>query len=204
MAGERDLHWERCGNVRDLGGLPTRAGGVTRCDPPATPAGLAVRHVPLDVDEPAWVERWVEREPPPRFYRPLLEHHPERPAAALAAIAEAPPGGVLVHCVVGRDRTGLVAVLVLALAGVAAQAIAADHALSDTRLHALGRGDEGARIAAELARSGQTPASLVLELLREVDLEERLRAGGLTAAHLAALRARLVGPAFRPDPSPPC
>ncbi len=241
VGDERDLDWEGCHNVRDLGGLATRDGGVTRRgavvrsdapdrlspagwaavrahgirtvvdlrnddgrrDPVAAPGGLAVHHLPLDVDDPSWVERWVLREPPPLFYRPLLEHHPERPAAVLAAIAHAPPGGVLVHCVVGRDRTGLISLLLLALAGVAPEAIAADHARSDGRLQALGRGDEGQLIAAALARAGHTPASVITALLHELDVEERLRAGGLRDADLEVLRARLVAPAFRPPGSPP-
>lgn len=33
---------------------------------------------------------------------------PERAVRALSAIASAPPGAVLFHCVSGRDRTGLV------------------------------------------------------------------------------------------------
>ncbi|MCC2307058.1 tyrosine-protein phosphatase [Cellulomonas chengniuliangii] len=42
---------------------------------------------------------------------------PERAGAALAAVADADEGGVLFHCVAGRDRTGLVAMLLLSLVG---------------------------------------------------------------------------------------
>lgn len=53
-----------------------------------------------------------------------------RIAAIVRGIAEAPPGGVLVHCVAGKDRTGVVIALVLSVAGVDRDAIAADYALS--------------------------------------------------------------------------
>lgn len=53
-------------------------------------------------------------------------------ARVLTAIAEADSGVVLFHCTVGKDRTGLIAALLLGLAGVADEAIAADYALTAT------------------------------------------------------------------------
>ena len=47
------------------------------------------------------------------YYVPHLEAMPERAVAALSAIVSAPPGGVLFHCVHGRDRTGLISLLLL-------------------------------------------------------------------------------------------
>jgi protein-tyrosine phosphatase len=51
-------------------------------------------------------------------------------AAAVDAVAGAPKGGVVVHCAGGIDRTGLVSALILRLAGVGREEIAADYALS--------------------------------------------------------------------------
>ena len=51
-------------------------------------------------------------------------------ARILRGIAEAPPGGVLVHCHAGKDRTGVVIALLLSVAGVDREAIAEDYALS--------------------------------------------------------------------------
>ncbi|GAB3417783.1 tyrosine-protein phosphatase [Flindersiella endophytica] len=64
-------------------------------------------------------------------YTAMLDQRPELFAAAVAAIADAPPGAVVVQCAAGKDRTGLVVALALALAGVPAEPIAADYALSD-------------------------------------------------------------------------
>lgn len=59
----------------------------------------------------------------------LATHQPQI-AAIMRAIARAPEGGVLFHCHAGRDRTGLIAALLLAIAGVPAAAITEDYAIS--------------------------------------------------------------------------
>lgn len=51
-------------------------------------------------------------------------------AAIIRTIADAPDGGVLFHCHAGRDRTGLIAALLLGVAGVPHETIVADYALS--------------------------------------------------------------------------
>ena len=48
----------------------------------------------------------------------------------MTEVAEAPEGTVLIHCAGGIDRTGLVAALLLRLAGVAVETIAQDYAES--------------------------------------------------------------------------
>ncbi|MFX6048528.1 tyrosine-protein phosphatase, partial [Acinetobacter baumannii] len=62
----------------------------------------------------------------PIYYLPHLRKMPERSARVVKAIAEAEPGGVLVHCVSGRDRTGLMVLIVLSLIGVNISDIAED------------------------------------------------------------------------------
>lgn len=64
-------------------------------------------------------------------YDVLIDDHQTSIAAAFLAIADAPPGGVLVHCHAGRDRTGVLVALALAAAGVPDAEIAADYALTD-------------------------------------------------------------------------
>jgi protein tyrosine/serine phosphatase len=236
---ERHLDWDGCFNVRDLGGLPTRDGGVTRHgaviradaldelsaagwealvahgvrtvvdlrndderargDAAARPAVVTTVHVALDGSEDR--EFWDGWDSAPEFatplyYRPHLDRFPERSVAALRAIARAAPGGVAFHCARGRDRSGQVAILLLALAGVTPEAIAADYALSGERLPALcaarGEDDDGAQLEAFLAQRGTTAQALVLALLADLDVEAHLRAAGLTEADVTALRDRLV------------
>ena len=66
----------------------------------------------------------------------MLETFHANFARAIGAVAQAPEGGVVVHCLVGRDRTGLVAALLLRVAGVEASAVAADWAESEANLAA--------------------------------------------------------------------
>jgi protein-tyrosine phosphatase len=65
-----------------------------------------------------------------RLHGEYLEEFPEAFAATVDAVASA-PGPVLFHCTAGKDRTGIVAGLVLRLADVGIEAIAADYALTD-------------------------------------------------------------------------
>ncbi|WP_205324910.1 tyrosine-protein phosphatase [Glycomyces sp. YM15] len=67
----------------------------------------------------------------PDDYRPEVDHAPDRVAAAFTAFAEAPPGPVLVHCHAGRDRTGILTAILLAVAGAAREDIVADYADTD-------------------------------------------------------------------------
>ena len=163
------------------------------------PVLVTTVHVPLDASEDR--EFWNVWDSGPQFgtplyYGPHLERFPERSAAVVAAIAEAAPGGVAFHCGGGRDRAGQIAMLVLALAGVPADVIAADYALSAQRLPARyavsGEADTGPVLAEFLAARDTTAEALIGELLATLDVEARLRAGGLTGGQIGALRARLV------------
>jgi protein-tyrosine phosphatase len=60
----------------------------------------------------------------------LLDVSRAQVATIMRTIATAPEGGVLFHCHAGRDRTGLIAALLLGLVGVPAEAIVEDYARS--------------------------------------------------------------------------
>jgi protein tyrosine/serine phosphatase len=144
-----------------------------------SPAGITAVHLPLDgIDDRGFWDEWASdwRFGTPVYYAPHIGRFPERSVAVLEAIAHARPGGVLFHCMGGRDRTGMIAMLVLALVGVAAEDIAADYELSAT----------DPEIAAGLLRAGTSARAELLRTLDEVDLApfEPVR---------AALRARLLG-----------
>jgi protein-tyrosine phosphatase len=162
------------------------------------PGSIETVNIPLDVTEDR--EFWDVWENGPQFatplyYRPHLERFPERSAEVLRAIARAGPGGVAFHCQGGRDRAGQISMLVLALAGVEPEAIAADYVLSDERLRPLylsrGDEDEAPKIAAFLRDQGTTATELIVELLAGFDVETALLDAGLTAQDVTALRRRL-------------
>jgi protein-tyrosine phosphatase len=163
------------------------------------PAGIKTLHLPLDgIDDSDFWDNWMHG---PQFATPLyypahLERFPERSAGVLAAIARAEPGGVLLHCAGGRDRTGQVSLLLLALAGVAPDHIASDYELSASRLRAryewLGEPDQGPLLDEFLTARGTSARELIGSMLAEIDIEATLQRGGLTAADVDALRARLA------------
>jgi protein tyrosine/serine phosphatase len=166
----------------------------------APPDGVVTVPVPLDdsADKAMWQEFWDHGwDASPLYYRPFLERKPERCAAAVAAVAAAGPGGVVIHCGLGRDRTGLVALLLLALAGVTPEAIADDYALSTARLparwSARGELDQTAEVERLLRHAGTTARESLLATAHWLDPDRYLRAAGLPDADLTAVRERLLG-----------
>ena len=108
-----------------------------RPDAARHPRGVQMLRIPLDgaQDREFWdVWRSGPQFGTPLCYGPHIQRFTERNAAVVAAIADAPSGGVVFHCGRGRDRAGQVAMLVLAVVGVPAEVIAGDYALSFERL----------------------------------------------------------------------
>ena len=78
-------------------------------------------------------------------YLDYLRDAPGQVAGALAALAEPGATPAIFHCAAGKDRTGVLAALLLSLAGVERDAIVADYALSSERVQ---------RVAERLRRLG--------------------------------------------------
>lgn len=161
-------------------------------------ADVTVVSVPvLDFGDTAFWERWRGVQDSRRFYREALEHWPRKFAAAASAVARAEPGGVLVHCAVGRDRTGLLCALLLAVVGVPAEQIAADYALSADRLRPLydilleEAEDDAAR--ERLHGDNESDPLTMLDVLAAVDARSYLLDGGTSEDELALIQARLLG-----------
>lgn len=134
------------------------------------------------------------------LYLDALEEHGTRIAAAVTAVAES-DGAVVVHCAAGKDRTGLVSALLLSLAGVPDDEVAADYALSGPNVAHLFGGwvAEAANDPAEhdlrtrLLQSPEAAMRTVLGRLQELGgAETYLRSAGVEAAALGRLRARLT------------
>lgn len=114
---------------------------------------------------------------------------------ALAVIAAASSGPLLFHCVAGKDRTGVIAALLLALADVVPEAIAADYAAStgnlrDAYLRRYRDGDAAA--LSEAVRCPEQAVYNMLEYLRRAGGPRAYLAGiGLEEAQITRLRTRL-------------
>ena len=104
-----------------------RAASELRMSPPAFGDHPGYRHLSMLEENP---DRSSEEGRVGDSYVWLLDAMRARIGVILGAIADAPPGGVLVHCFAGKDRTGIVSALLLSVAGVGREAIAEDYALS--------------------------------------------------------------------------
>jgi protein-tyrosine phosphatase len=135
-------------------------------------------------------------------YDDFLERFAPNFAATLRAVATA-PGTVLVHCMGGKDRTGLVVALLLRLAGVSRDRIDEDYAISEVNL--APEDEEWVRNAPDelqqmrRSRLIRSPAGVMRHALtvleeRHGTVPEYLLAAGMTATEVADLRARLREP----------
>ncbi len=67
-------------------------------------------------------------------YEYIIDGYKENIYSALKAVADAPDGAVLYHCFLGKDRTGILTMLLLTVAGVSEDDIVADYQLTYTYL----------------------------------------------------------------------
>jgi protein-tyrosine phosphatase len=198
-AGRRALLDYRVRSMVDLR-LPAEV--VRHPNPFAEPDTHGVAYVNVSFIDPATPPREDEDTRLADDYKGMLDRFRGPVAAVMAAIANAPEGGVLVHCAAGKDRTGLIAALLLGLVGVAPETIAADYALTAECLRPRnqrwledGPGDRDER-AALLARFAPT-AEVMLEVLDHLNqryggVEPYLLEAGVVAADLDRLRERLL------------
>jgi protein-tyrosine phosphatase len=238
---QRDLLWEGCLNVRDLGGLPTADGrsthwrSIIRADllGRLTPAGkqalrdygvqtvidlrsakevaeqssafgpdngaVGYLNLPMEHHYPHVSAELRQARNRAEVYSLILRHYPDLTANVMRAILNAPLGGVVIHCHSGMDRTGTIAAMLLALAGVDADLIAADYAQSQVNLKPMFD-----RYAAEMGEEAQNnfwmrPTAgpeMMQRVLTYLDENYGGAAGYLTAAGLSSgeiegLRGRL-------------
>jgi len=169
---------------------------------------LPVRVHHLSIVDLTWGEAGTaDREDVVEFlvwgYRDILEQGSDRLARAIELLASADTLPAVFHCAVGKDRTGLLAALVLGALGVGHEVIAADYALTADAMRRL---DEWARInqpdlAERLARTprGYLAAdpramSVILDDLaeRHGSIGDYVRKIGVTAESIESLRTALL------------
>ncbi len=125
----------------------------------------------------------------------VLEHVRFELHHVLSFIAAAPPEPLLFHCVAGKDRTGLIAALLLALADCTPAAIAADYAASseclrEGYLRRYAHADPAHILDA--LRCPEEGAHHMLEFLEQAGgVRAYLEQIGLSGPEIERLRARL-------------
>lgn len=136
------------------------------------------------------------------FYCAVLDVFRARVGTVIQTVADAPEGGVLVHCFAGKDRTGIVVALLLAVAGVARATIAADYALSDAYLQPLydellAAMDDAAERERHAQHYFKAVPEAILAVLDHLDTHHGgvvpfLLSAGVTEAQIARIKDRLV------------
>ena len=228
----RELSWDGCVNVRDLGGLgQVRLGAVVRMEAPGRlsetgwaaawaygvrtvvdlrdagecepervprPAGITTVQVPLDPVGTPFYEHWqkIDNLASPLYFPAMLAEHPERVVAAVRAIASAAPGCVVFHCAGGKDRTGLLALVLLTLAEATPEEIIADYLLTYDRMKQrydeLGFRDQLTAVNELLASRDTTTEASLTSTSASLTMPGFLLENGLSGIELAALRTRLT------------
>lgn len=141
------------------------------------------------------------------IYRAIATDRVTALVGAVRLIADAPVGGVLVHCTAGKDRTGMVVATALAAVGVPREQVVADYAASADNL----AGEWADRMIASFSERmpgpideavrelvSASPAEALGSALDVIDeqyggVEPMLLGHGFDPAALERLHARLVG-----------
>jgi hypothetical protein len=130
-------------------------------------------------------------------YLALADRYRGQLAQALTLLGDAEPPAAI-HCAGGRDRTGIACGMVLWLAGVEPDAIAADHALSDESwaphnqewLASAADEEERERRLRVLQPAGGTLAEVLEEIEQREGIRSLLLGAGADQASLDRLVAR--------------
>lgn len=150
------------GGLPTVDGLQIRVGALLRSDSHSrlTPAGTAaVRALGISrILDLRWAQEAMQDPSPlaadpayrntpfiselaeqgttmPDAYRSMVDENQRQITSVFIQMAESPSGPLAVHCSAGRDRTGVLVALALAVAGVLPSQIAADYALTEGCSH---------------------------------------------------------------------
>jgi protein-tyrosine phosphatase len=173
-----------------------------------SPVGGRVTHLPLLPDLQALPVLAVPEFPDDgldltTIYRYFVDECGVSITAAIGELTSDDAFPALVHCSAGKDRTGVVIALVLAVLGVPDEIIAADYALSASYLNpkqtpAIGQLQASTGLGDGLTTALlKSPPELILGVLDRITAaagspEGYLRAHGLTGEALSRLRAALI------------
>ena len=172
-------------------------------DPPQElPVELVHVSVLPDADSNHWTEIDAIGDAAPdmaaatrNVYLEFLERFAANFARAVEAVGGS-EGAVLIHCMGGKDRTGLVAALMLRLAEVPITEVAADYALSAERLVTWStpwiEGAENEEERRRRMRISQTPGPAMIAVLEELERRHGSVNGYLLAAGMEEVTAQRI------------
>jgi protein-tyrosine phosphatase len=166
-------------------------------DPFSYPPPPAYRPMPL-IDDTT-MKKLAEASDMFDRYLMMLEHRPAAFSAIFTTLAKT-EGTAVFHCFAGKDRTGMVAALSLALAGVGVDAIAADYAETDSQMAT--RYEEWLAAAApeqlqDMRDDLRCPPERIVAVMEHLDrqwggTEGYLRSAGMSQADISGLQSKLI------------
>jgi protein-tyrosine phosphatase len=184
-------------DLRSEGEVATSPSPFAMPDPFAYPPAPAYLHLPL-VDDATMVKLGGATDMFDRYLM-MLEHRPEAFSAIFSTLAKA-EGTAVFHCFAGKDRTGMVAAMSLALAGVGVDAIAADYAETDSQM--AKRYEEWLAASPpehleEMREDLRCPPERIVGVLEHIDnrwggVEGYLEAAGMPHADIGQLQTKLI------------
>ena len=179
----RPFEVQRHGRVPELDGLDYRHHTIEHLD---------WDEVPHPADTPH--ARWLADR-----YLNFAEDGHVGLAATLGVIADPERAPVVVHCMAGKDRTGVVCALTLALLGVADDDITTDYALTTVAIEPMTRNlrERHPDLVDGKAHMFDSPAEAMQIFLddlraRHGSVEQYARDIGLTEAQLTSMRGHLL------------
>jgi protein-tyrosine phosphatase len=187
-------------NVIDLRGI----GEVSKfTHGPLGSVGVRVTHIPIIDETRPPPDGWEDARDKPLddLYLLMLDRFAERFVEVLRVIADEQAQPVVFHCAAGKDRTGLVAMLVLGLLGVDPDVIAVDYGLTNERMPVLLERHQARAAAGAIAEVAEQHFAVDAVAMRAVieqtttrygSIEGYVSAHGLEPAAVASLRASLL------------
>ncbi|MCF3138019.1 tyrosine-protein phosphatase [Paenarthrobacter sp. AR 02] len=161
-------------------------------------ARIAVVHCPTeDPDHSRFSELFGPYLKDPEQYADYLRLFAEKVAAVFKAIA-ASPGKVVVHCSAGRDRSGVIALMLQRLAGYTDEEIISGYELAARginerhRTHGAPHAHDPYLSEAELEATLTRRRASLRAFLKRLDAPGFLAANGVSPSELATVRAKLA------------
>jgi len=160
-------------------------------------ARIRYRHVSLLSDTAAEWREICQNAIKEQWKCVVLERARRELKEVLRVVAASPPGPLLFHCVAGKDRTGIVAAILLTLADALPAAIAHDYAASTEMLSEAYRKRYADADPERIADHLRCPEEGVYNMLEYLSGRGGIRAYlqeiGLSAQEVSRLRAKLRG-----------
>jgi protein-tyrosine phosphatase len=162
------------------------------------PAVLSVLRRPVeDQTDTGFMATWGDKLGSPAYYPEILLRWPDLVADVFAAIADAPDGAVLIHCVAGRDRTGMISAMLFELVGVDRASIYADYAAAvrDDNLWLVTSPPnrrEGPKSDEELDEQLRTAQDELATFLDAFEVETFLVGSGVSREQIRRIQSRLL------------